>query len=103
MSAQFKSRLLNILQREFDAQGLNLPGSCRSQLEQLVGRGISRMRANHVLDSPSHINNAERNLKALIRYFADHAREVGSYPTLSDADFHTALVGCPTFWPYWSS
>jgi hypothetical protein len=103
MSTQMHSRLLRIMRREFDSQGLNLPSSCRNQLERMVSHGVTRMRVSNALDSPSHVIQAEKNLRLMVRYFSDYSKKTGSYPTLKDSDFRNGLLDCPTYWPYWSS
>lgn len=103
MSAHIQPRLLSILQREMDTLGLQLSSSCRGQLEGMVTRGVTRMRVNKLLDNPGQILQAERNLKEMVQYFCGHARQVSTYPTLSDDEFRRAKTACPTFFPFWSS
>jgi hypothetical protein len=98
-----KARLLSIMRRELDAQNLQLTSECQQQIEQLLVNGVSRMRINKAIDHPGHILQAERNMKALIQYFCDYAREVDSYPNLNSADFSAAMIVCPSFWPFSSS
>ena len=103
MSAMLQSRLLGILRRELDSQNFQLSLYGRQQIEQLVGHGITRMRINNVDDHAGYVIRAERNLRSLIKYFCDYSRDVGSFPTLSNSAFITALNACPSFWPYRSS
>jgi len=91
------------MQRELDSQGLQFSPYCTQQIEQLVSRGLERMRNNKATEHPSHLMNAERNLKALIKYFSNYSKEVGSFPQLSVSDFDTALRTSPAYWPYCSS
>lgn len=98
-----QSRLLIVLQRELDSQGLQLSPYCTQQIEQLLSRGLERMRNNKAAEHPSHQMNAERNLKALVKYFSDYSKEMGTYPRLSGSDFDTALHTSPAYWPYCSS
>jgi hypothetical protein len=94
------SRLLVIMQRELDSQNLQFSPYCIQQIEQLVTRGVERMRNNKAADDPGHILNAERNLRALIKYFQGYSEEAGTYPRLENADFDAALRTCPTYWLY---
>ncbi|NNJ65965.1 MAG: hypothetical protein HKP16_10375 [Xanthomonadales bacterium] len=61
------------------------------------------MRNNKAADHPGHILNAERNLKALIKYFRGYAEEAGTFPRLANSDFDSALRTSPTYWPYSTS
>ena len=88
------------MQYELDMQGLQLPGSCRSRLEQMISRGVIRMRTNKILDNPGQVLQAEQNLKSLVRYFCEFSREAGIYPEITDPDFEKALLGCPPFFPF---
>ena len=103
MSAILSSRLLSIMQQEFDSLNFKLPANCQQQIEQLVSNGVARMRATKAVDHPGHVMAAERNLKALVRYFCDFAREEGTYPTIDGAAFRRALLASPIYWPYSSS
>lgn len=98
-----KPRLLNIIHRELRAQNLELSPSCTQQIEQLVNNGVQRMRLNKADEHAGHIMQAEQNLRALIRYFCEYAREAGTFPKLNDANFDTALSRCPTLWPFLTS
>jgi hypothetical protein len=103
MSAMLQSRLLSIIHRELRAQQLEVSPSCAQQVEQLVNNGVQRLRLNKAHEHAGHIMQAEQNLRALIGYLGDYAREMGTFPRLSDADFDAALKRCPTLWPFWSS
>lgn len=98
-----QSRLLLVMQRELDSQGLQLSPYCVQQIEQLVSRGLERMRNNKAADHPSHQMNAERNLKALVKYFCNYSKEVGTFPQLTISDFDTAVRTSPAYWPYCSA
>lgn len=100
MSAVLKSRLLSIMRNELTSQEFHPTRYCEQQINMLVGHGIARMRLNNVIDQSSHIIRAEQNLKALIKYFSNYSRDVGTFPTLSNSAFNTALNTCPIFWPY---
>ena len=103
MSAMLQPRLLNIIHRELRVQQLEVSPSCAQQIEQLVNNGVQRMRLNKADEHAGHIMQAEQNLRALIKYLGDYARDTGTFPKLSDTDFDTALNRCPTLWPFWSS
>jgi hypothetical protein len=96
-------QLLNIMKRELQEAGLQFSPYCMQQIEGMVGHAIQRMRTGNVIDHAGHVMSAERNLRSLIKYFCNYAREVGSFPKLSNSDFDAALLDCPTFWPYRSS
>ena len=98
-----KPRLLNIIHRELRAQNLQLSPSCTQQIEKLVNNGAERMRLNNADGHAGHTLQAEQNLKALIRYLGDYARDSGSFPKLTDASFDAAMSRCPTLWPFLSS
>jgi len=100
INTMLQSRLASILQRELQHQKLQLSTYCTQQIEQLLGQGIQRMSLQKSADNPAHVMRAERNLKHFIKYLSDYSRELGSYPTLSNSDFDTALNSSPTFWPY---
>ena len=91
------------MQRELDSNGLQLSPYCVRQIEQLVIRGVQRMRNNKADEHPGQVLNAERNLRSLIKYFQDYSREAGTFPQLTNSGFEAALRVCPTFWPYCSS
>jgi hypothetical protein len=103
MSAMLQARLMVIMQRELDTSRLQLSPYCKKQIEQLVTRAVTRMHNNKVADNPGRLMNAERNLRALVKYLHDHSQATGSFPRLTDTDFDTAMRVCPTFWPYCSS
>jgi hypothetical protein len=96
-------RLISIMQRELKSRNLELSPYCVQQIEQLIGQGVQRMRVNNAIDHAGHVMQAERNLRALIKYFSDYSRNRGTFPNLSQADFDAALLSCPTIWPYCSS
>lgn len=100
MSAMFQTRLIHIMQRELQAQNLQLSAYASQRIEQLVKNGIHRMRVNNASEHAGLVLQAEQNLKFLVRYFSDYAREAGSFPSLKDQDFDAALKTCPTYWPY---
>jgi hypothetical protein len=103
ISAMLKPRLLNLIHRELRAQNLQVSPSCTQQIEQLVNNGVQRMRLDKADQHAGHVMQAELNLKALIRYLGEYARDEGSFPKLNDASFDAALSRCPTFWPFLSS
>ncbi len=98
-----QARLLSIMRRAVDSQSFQLSSECQQQLEQMVVNGLIRMRINKTIDHPGYILQAESNLKALVQYFCDYAREVETFPHMGSADFHAALIVCPTYWPFCSS
>ena len=91
------------MRRELQSQNLELTPDCTNQIEQLVRVGVQRMQINNAQNHAGHVIQAERNLKSLVRHFCDYARDVGSFPRLSNSDFQRALTTCPTIWPYRSS
>ena len=103
MSGMLQTRLNTVMQRELQAQNLQLSPYCTQQIEQMVNYGMQRLRFNNANENAAHVLQAERNLKFLVRYFSDYSRNVGSFPKLSNSDFDDALNSCPTFWPYCSS
>ena len=96
-------KLSSILQRELDSQMLQVSPYGLQQIEGLMSRAIQRMRNSKVDENPGRVLNAEQSLKMLVRYLADHARQQGTFPMLSDSNFDHALRESPTFWPYTSS
>jgi hypothetical protein len=103
VSVMLQARLQSILRREVESQNLQLTSYGVQKLESLIGQGMERMRINHAVDHPSYVMRAERNLAALIKYFCDYSRDVGTFPSLSNSDFDDALTASPTFWPFRSS
>lgn len=103
MSGMLQSKLLNIMQRELQSQNLQLSSDCQRQIEQMVRHGVQRMRINRAMDHAGHVIQAERNMRLLVRYFCDYARNLGTFPKLSNSDFNRALSACPTLWPFSSS
>ena len=91
------------MQRELESQNLQLAISCKQQMEQLIAYGLQRMRTSKALDNSGHIMQAERNLRALIKYLCDFSREDVTFPVLGQARFDAAISNCPTFWPYCTS
>lgn len=91
------------MRRELLSQNLQLTPDCANQVEQMVRFGVQRMKINNAINHAGHVIQAERNLKHLIRHFCDYSRDVGTFPTLSAANFQRALTNCPTLWPYRSS
>lgn len=100
MSAALKARLMNSLSRELAALQFQPSSYCEGQFKKMVSNGVTRMRINKAIDQPGHVLRAEKNLKALLKYFADYARKVGSFPTLSNSAFDNAIKDCPALWPY---
>jgi len=100
MSAVLRSRLLNIMRHELASQEFQPTRYCEQQITLMVGHGVARMRINKVVDQTSHIVRAEQSLRSLIKYFCDYSHEVGTFPTLSNSAFDTALNTCPNFWPF---
>jgi hypothetical protein len=100
MSATLKARLMTILAREMSSSQFKPSSYVDGQFKKMIGQGVTRMRINKAIDQPGHVLRAEKNLKALVKYFADYARKVGTFPTLSDANFDRALMDCPSLWPY---
>ena len=97
-----KPRLLHLMHRELRVQGLELSPSCTQQIEKLVNNGAQRMRLNKA-EHARHDIQAEQNLKTLIRYLGDYARDAGTYPKLNDEGFRAAVSRCPALWPFLSS
>jgi len=97
-----KPRLLIIMQRELDSEGLQLTPYCVQQIEQLVIHGVGRLQLNKADNHPSHVINAEHNLKALIQYLGNYSRNEGTFPNLDNAGFDAAMRNSPPFWPYCS-
>lgn len=100
MSAALKARLMRILSREMSSLQFQPTAYCEGQFKKMISHGVTRMRINNAVDQPGHIVRAERNLKALLKYFSDYARKAGTFPTLSNAAFDNALKDCPSLWPY---
>jgi hypothetical protein len=96
-------RLKGIMRRELETSQLELSPYCMRQIEQLVGRGIKRMKMNNTLERPGYFMEAERNLVTLIRYFDEYSRNLGTFPQLGDSEFDAALRNCPALWPYSTS
>lgn len=94
------ARLLRILRSELDIQQIQLSPYCRQQIEQLIGYGVTRMRADKALETASFVMRAEGNLKALIGYLVKYSKKIGTYPVLGDADFDDAVRKSPAFWPF---
>lgn len=97
------TRLNAVIRQELDQHQLQISSYCMKQLEGLVGNGIKRMTMSKVADHSGYQMQAERNLRSLIEYFVKHAKQVGSFPALSDGDFDSALRTCPTLWPFSTS
>ena len=100
MSAVLKARVTTIFAREISSSQFKPSSYVEGQFKKMIGQGVTRMRINKAVDQPGHVIRAEKNLKALIKYFADYSRKVGTYPSLSDANFDHALKDCPSLWPY---
>ena len=100
MSATLKNRLMTILAREVSSSQFRPSSYVEGQFKKMIAQGVTRMRINKAVDQPGHVIRAENNLKALVRYFSDYSRKVGSFPTLSDTNFDHALRDCPSLWPY---
>lgn len=103
MGAMLQSRLIGIMQRELESQNLQLSIYCTQQIEQMVSYGVQRMRTSKVIDHSGHIMQAERNLRALVKYLGDCSQKAGTYPSLTSSSFDAAMSSCPNFWPYCSS
>ena len=100
MSAVLKSRLLSIMKREMSSHDFHPNSYCEYQIEKIVGQGVQRMRINNAVDQVGKVIQAEQNLRRLIDYFCTYSKDVGTYPTLDDDAFNSALVACPLLWPY---
>lgn len=103
MSNTFHLQLLGIMKRELESKNLQLSQYCQQQIEQMVSHGVQRMRVNNATDNAGYTLRAERNLRALIRYFCEYARDMETFPKLSNSHFDAALLACPTYWPYSTS
>ena len=88
------------MQRELDARHLQLSSYCIQQIEQLVGRGVQRMRHSNAEGNTRYVLRGERNMRSLIKYLDDYARELGTHPHLDNNDFDAAMMNCPVFWPF---
>ena len=91
------------MQLELQSQNLRLSQGSIQKIEQLVGHGIQRMKASNAIDNAGFAMRAETNMKSLIKYLGDYAREEGTFPDLNDSMFDAAMLACPTYWPYSSS
>ena len=91
------------MQRELELQRLQLPVYCTQQMELMIANGVQRMRVNKALDHAGHVLQAERNLRALVKYLCDFSRKEGTFPTLTETSFDAAMGSCPTFWPFCST
>ena len=100
MSVALKSRLLSIMKREMSSHDFRPTSYCEYQLEKIVGQGVERMRINNAVDQIGKVMQAEQNLRRLIDYFCNYSKDVGTYPTLDDDAFNSALITCPLLWPY---
>lgn len=100
MSAVVKARMLRVLRHELSAQDFQASRYCEGQLKMLVGQGVSRLRLNNAIEDASLILRAESSLRSLVRYFSQYSKDVGTFPSLSNTQFNTALNECPTFWPF---
>lgn len=100
MTTNVQPRLLAIMNTQLDILGFKPPPSCKSQLEQMVLRGVGRMKTSKTLDQPGRVLQAEQALKELLTYFSKYARDAGTHPSINDRDFRTALVVMPPFWPF---
>ena len=103
MSGQLQSRLIGIMRSEVESLTLQLSPYCTQQIESLINQGMVRMRYNRALESPGHVMQAESNMRSLISYLADFAREAGTFPALNNSDFDEALLVSPNYWPFCGS
>lgn len=88
------------MRQELEFLRLQFSPYCVQQIEQMIGNGIKRMKVNNTIDHAGYALQAERNLKALIKYFADYAKNQGTFPNLNEKDFDTAMHTCPILWPF---
>ncbi|MDX1459652.1 MAG: hypothetical protein R3348_01180 [Xanthomonadales bacterium] len=102
MSGNIQPRMVALLTSQLDMLGFQPSQSCKSQLEQMVFRGITRMKIGGAIDQPGRVLQAEKSLRDMVKYFSDYARDAGTYPTINESDFRAALLASPPFWPYHS-
>ncbi len=100
MSVALKSRLLRIMKIEMLSHDFQPTSYSTYQIEKMVGQGVERMRINNAVDQVGKVIQAEQNLRRLIDYFCTCSKDVGTYPTLDDNAFNSALIACPPLWPY---
>lgn len=100
MSVALRSRLLGIMKRHMSSLDFHPNSYCEYQIEKLVGHGVERMRINNAVDQIGKVIQAEQNLRKLVDYFCNYAKDVGTYPVLNDDAFDSALISCPPLWPF---
>ena len=98
-----QSRLSGIMRQELEFLQVHFSPYCVQQVEQMIGNGIKRMKVNNTIDHAGYVMQAERNLKALLKYFSDYAKQEGTFPELKDKDFDAAMKTCPILWPFSAS
>ncbi len=100
MSGALRSRFLSIMKREMSSRDFHPTSYSEYQFEKIVGQGVERMRTSNVVDNMGKVIQAEQNLRRLIDYFCNYSQEAGSYPTLDNEAFDSALRDCPPHWPF---
>ena len=100
MSVALKSRLLRIMKAEMSFHDFHPASYCEYQIEKMVHHGVERMRIGNAVDQMGMVCLAEQNLRHLIDYFYNFSQDVGTYPTLDEMAFESALIDCPPLWPY---
>ena len=94
------SRLSGILNQEIEGQALQLSSYSMHRMQHIVGMGVERMSLVHATEMQDKVNLAENNIKHLVEYLADKAKDYGSYPAIKDSVFDTAMSECYPLWPY---
>jgi len=95
-----QSRLSDILETEREGLKLSLSPYCQQRVENIVNIGVQRMTMLDVTQRLDKIHLAESNIKRLIEYLSNYAKDCGTYPEIEDISFDNAMAECFPLWPY---
>ena len=80
--------------------GVGLTPACQQMMEDMVGKGITRMENQRVLEREAQVRLAEDNLKKLVSELSVQAAEIGTFPVCDDQAFTKAFQRACPIWPY---
>ena len=73
---------------------------CEQRLEAVIEHGLEVMQLNRATENPSSVILAEQNLRHLLEYLTEYAKDHKTFPTMTQQCFDSAITECNRMWPY---
>jgi hypothetical protein len=94
-----KNQLSYFVKRRMEKLGVKFERRCAGYMDRILSHAIERMALARVLDRADKIIQAQENLSEFIDCLCKHAKELRSYPEITERAFDRAkLEKCPS-WP----